>query len=179
MVYVPSERHELLAQWLHRLVEILRDQGGATWSSLVLTVSGKTAVIDLDGTQLRLDADGGNQLQVHIEPLAEPHPVNFYSEAETIRDIISGRLTLDAVVANGKLDVRGNLQDLLGIYQVVMGILADSAINPRLQRLWEEFDHSWSRPLSSLPCQSLEQQRPYYGSLINHVPEDVLRIEVE
>jgi hypothetical protein len=179
MVSTPSGRHEQLIQWLHRLVEILRVQGGSTWRALVLTVSGKTAAIDLDSIQLRLCAEEGEQLQVHIEPITEPHPVNFRSEAETLRDVISGRLTLDAAVASGKLDLRGDLQDLLGIHQVVIGILADSAINPQLQRLWDEFDSLWVHPPSPPPCQPLEQQKPYYGYLISHLPEDVLRIEVQ
>ncbi|HBL12215.1 MAG TPA: hypothetical protein DD379_12555 [Cyanobacteria bacterium UBA11162] len=179
MVNTSSERHEQLAQWLHRLVEILRSQGGSTWRSLVLTVSGKTAVMDLDGTQLRLRAEGEESLQVHIESILEPHPINFCSESETFRDIISGRLTLDAAVANGKIYVRGNLQDLLGINQIVMGILADSAVNPELQRLWEDFDSLWFRPRSLPPCQSIEQQKPNYGYLITHVPDDVLNIEVD
>ena len=52
MVSTPSEHHEQLIQWLHRLVEILRVQGGSTWRALVLAVSGKTAAIDLDSIQL-------------------------------------------------------------------------------------------------------------------------------
>ncbi|MBE9125088.1 MULTISPECIES: SCP2 sterol-binding domain-containing protein [unclassified Coleofasciculus] len=178
MVHTSSEHHEQLSQWLRHLVEILRTQGGSTWNSLVLGVSGKTAVIELDGIQLQLGAEGGNQLQVHIDYSVEPQPVKFRSDAETLKDVISGRLTLDAAVVNGKIDVRGDLQDLLGIHQIVMGILADIAINPHLQRLWEEFEGLWLQPLSLPLCRPLEQQKPYYGYLINHVPEDILWVEV-
>lgn len=178
MVNRSSESHEQLADWLHRLVEILRTQGGSTWRSLVLITSGKTAAIEVDGNRLRVHADGGDQLQLEIEYILESYPVNFSAEAETLRDVINGCLTLDGAVANGKIYVRGDLDDLLGIHDLAKKILADSAVNPQLQRLWEEFDNLWSRPLSPPPCQSLEQQIPYYGYLINNVPEDVLDIEV-
>ncbi|MFP4120141.1 hypothetical protein [Coleofasciculus sp.] len=171
--------NEQLAQWLYRLVEILRSQGNSTWRRLVQTVSGKMAVIELDGTQLRLWAQGDERLQVHIESLAEPQPVHFCSDAETLRDIITGFVTLDAAVMSGKIYVRGDLRDLLGINQVVMGILADSAINLQLQRLWNEFDHVWFPTPSPPPCQSLDQQKPSRGYLINQIPADVLNIEVD
>ncbi|MFP5273902.1 SCP2 sterol-binding domain-containing protein [Coleofasciculus sp.] len=179
MVYTSSQPNEQLAQWLYRLVDILRSQGGSTWRRLVQTVSGKTAVIELDGTQLRLWAQENEQLQVHIESLAEPQPVHFCSDAETLRDIITGSVTLDAAVMSGKIYVRGDLPDLLGINQVVMGILADSAINLQLQRLWNEFDHVWLRLPSPPPCRSLDQQKPSRGYLINQIPADVLNIEVD
>jgi hypothetical protein len=172
------ERHSQLAQWLHRLVEILRTQGGSTWKALVQTVSGKTAVIDLDGIPCRLLADGGEQLQVESEYPLELESVNFRSEAETLRDVIAGRLTIDKAVVAEKIYLRGSLQDLLGIHQVVMEILAESAINPQLRHLWTEFDELWSRPPSLPPCLSLEHQKPSYGELIYQVPEDVLGIQV-
>lgn len=171
--------NEQLAQWLYRLVEILRSQGGSTWRRLIQTVSGKTAVIELDGTQLQLWALGEEQLQVQIESLTKSQAVNFCSDAETLRDIITGFVTLDAAVMSGKIYVRGDLPDLLGINQVVMGILADSAINLQLQRLWNEFDHAWFRPTSPPPCRSLDQQMPSRGYLINQIPTDVLNIELD
>ena len=172
------ERHAQLTQWLHRLVEILRTQGGATWKALVETVSGKTAVIDIDGVQLRLRAGGGEQLQVESEYPVALESVNFRSKAETLRDVIAGRLTLDAAVVAQKIYVRGNLEDLLGIHKVAIAILAESAIDPQLRRLWTEFDRSWSRSSSLPPSLSLERQKPSYGELIRQVPEDVLAIQV-
>lgn len=173
------ERHAQLAQWLQRLVEVLRTQAGATWEALVQTVDGKTAVIDLDGIVLRVRAFGGEQLQVESAyPVAETS-VNFRSNGETLRDAIAGKLTVDAAVVADKIYLRGNLQDLLGMHQIASGILADSAINPQLRRLWAEFDQSWCPPSSLPPCLALEQQRPSYGELIGQVPEDVLAIQVD
>ncbi|HAX75191.1 MAG TPA: hypothetical protein DCY88_04975 [Cyanobacteria bacterium UBA11372] len=173
------ERHAQLAQWLHRLVEILRTTGGGTWEALVETVDGKTAVIDLDGVVLRVGAFGGEQLQVESAYPVASTGVNFRSNSETLRDAIAGKLTVDAAVVSDKIYLRGNLQDLLGIHQIATGILADSAINPQLRRLWAEFDQSWSHPPSLPPCLALEQQRPSYGNLIRQVPEDVLAIQVD
>jgi hypothetical protein len=122
------ECHAQLAQLFHRLVEILRNQGGSTWKVLVETVSGKTAVIDVDRIQLRLRANGGEQLQIESEYPVALESVNFRSEAETLRDVIAGKLTLDAAVVADNIYVRGSLEDLLNIHQVVMEILANSAI---------------------------------------------------
>lgn len=174
----PSESQEKLAEWLHRLIEILRNQGGSTWKTLVRTISGKTSVIDLDGIQLQLRAETGEQLQIQTEPIASSNTVDFRSRAEILRDVIAGRLVLDTAVMAGDIYVRGNIQELIDIHTVVMEIIADSAINPQLQRLWEEFDEIWSRPSSLPTCQTLEQQKPSYAYLIRNVPEDVLGIEI-
>lgn len=174
----PKESQEKLAEWLHSLIEILRNQGGSTWKALVRTTSGKTAVIDLDGTQLQLCAEGGEQLQIQTEPIASSNTVDFRSTAEIIRDVIAGRLVLDTALIAGDIYVRGNIQELIDIHIVVMEIIADSAINLQLQRLWEEFDETWTRPSSLPTCQTLEQQKPVYADLIRNVPEDVLNIEV-
>ncbi|GET41138.1 SCP2 sterol-binding domain-containing protein [Microseira wollei] len=173
------ERHAQLAQWLHSLVEILRTTGGATWEALVETVDGKTAIIDLDGVVLRVGASGGEQLQVESAYPVAQTSVNFRSNSATLRDAIAGKLTVDAAVVSDKIYLRGNLQDLLGIHQIASGILADSAINPQLRRLWAEFDQSWFHPPSLPPCLALEQQRPNSGDLIRQVPEDVLAIQVD
>jgi hypothetical protein len=172
------ERQAQLDQWLHRLVEILRSQGGSTWKALVQTVSGKTAAIDLDGIGLRLRASGGEQLQIESEYPVALESVNFRSKAETLRDVIAGRLTLDAAVVADNIYLSGTLEDLLAVHQVVMEILADSAINPQLRHLWTEFDQLWLRRSSPPPYLSLEHQKPSYGELIRQVPEDVLAIDV-
>jgi hypothetical protein len=179
MVNTSSSPYEKLAIWLHSLVEILRSQGGSTWTNLVSTIAGKTAVIDIDGIQLRLRANNSQPLKVDIDYPGQVESVNFRSDAETLRDMIAGRLTLDKAVATGQIHLRGTLSELLSIYKLAMDILADSAINPQLQRLWEEFDDMWSRPNSPPRPLSLEEQGTTHGELIINVPSDVLRIEVE
>lgn len=179
MVETFDRPHQQLALWLNRLVEILRHQGGTTWETLARTVAGKTAAIEIDGIRLRLTAGPGEPLSVEIDPIESAEAVNFRSEAETLRDLIAGRLTLDKAVATGQIHLRGTLSELLGIYKLTMDIVADSAINPELQRLWEEFDDGWFRPDSPPPILPLEEQRTPHGELILNVPNDVLRIEVE
>ena len=178
MVNSANSSSELLTQWLHNLIEILRIQEGDTWQDLVLTVSGKSAVIELDGTQLQLLAEGENNLRIEIESV-EQQAINFGSDAETLRDIISGRLTIDGAVAKGKMYVRGDLKDLLGIHKLVMRILADAAVNSQLQRLWEEFDQAWESPLSPVFSCYSESQKVFYGELVRQIPEDVLMIDVD
>ncbi|MDT9177284.1 MAG: hypothetical protein P5702_07260 [Limnospira sp. PMC 1291.21] len=172
-----------LAIWLSRLVEILRSQGGLTWHSFVQTVAGKTAIIEIDGIQLRLNANHSEPIQVDItdnsDNLESVEALNFGSQAETLRDLIGGRLTLDQGVAIGKIHLRGSLSELLGIHKLTMDIVAESAINPQLQRLWKEFDDLWFRPSFPPPVLSLEEQITPQGELIMNVPNDVLNIEVE
>ena len=178
MVYASDDRREQLANWILDLVEILRARGGSTWRVLVQTVSGKTAAISLDGTGLRLRANEGSDLQVQVEGIEASEALNFRSDAETLRDVIAGRLSLDAAVTAGNIYVRGDLEDVRGIYAIAMEIIADSPISAQLQRLWQEFDESWPSPASPPPCRALEQQKPPYGYLVSQVPEDVLRTDV-
>ena len=178
IVNTSREREEKLIEWLHRLVEILRFQGGSTWNALARNVTDKTAIIELDDTRLRLRASGRDRVNVEIELEPESLAVNFRSTAETLREIIRGELLLDHAVSSGEIYLRGDLQDLLGIYEIVMGILGDSAINPQLQNLWNEFEHTWQSAIYPVPCRSLEPQKPTYGYLISQVPEDVLLTQI-
>jgi hypothetical protein len=170
---------EQLTTWFNRLIDILREQQSSTWILLVRAVAGKDAAIDFDGIQFRLWATADEPLQVWSQALSDPESIDFHITAETFRDVITGRTSLDAMVASGQIYVRGNLNDLMQIHMVTMGILADSAINSRLQRLWEEFDETWLCPQVPPDCQTLEAQIPPYGYLVRQVPKDVLNIEVE
>jgi len=174
MVNPLNNRHQQLAQWLNRLVEILRLQGGSTWRTLVSTVSGKKAIVELDDVRLQLQASESEPLQVRIEYPVESKFVNFRSDAETLRDVIAGCLILDRAIATGKIYVRGSILDLLKIHQLVMEIIADSPINPQLQALWNEFDRQWLRPSAPTQCYCLQKQQTPYGELIFYIPKDVL-----
>ena len=179
MTNTTTERQEQLATWLRRMIEILRLQGGETWKTLVQILSEKTVTIAIDDTILKVSAEGGDRLQLNFEYLETPNSIDFCSDAHTFRDIVAGRLTVDGALANGRIYARNNLDELLGMYEVVTRILADSATNHQLQELWMEFDKSWSAsPTGNLPS-PLETQKPTYNYLINSVPEDVLEIEVK
>ena len=183
MTSITRESQEKLAAWLRRLIEILRFQGGGTWQALVQIVSGKTAAIALDGIPLGVSASAPQKstdnLELFFDYEVSPEEVNFRSDADTLRDIVAGRLTLDGATINGRVYARNDLDDLLGIYEVVMRILADSATNPELQELWMEFDESWQSSAADTKRSLLEGQKPAYSYLIQSVPEDVLAIEVE
>jgi hypothetical protein len=145
----------------------------------VQTVSGKNAVIDLDEIQLLLRAKVGEQLEIECEHIQAAESVNFKTSSATVQDVITGRLTFDKAVAQQKILLRGSLQDLLDIHQVLLGILADSAINPQLRHLWTEFGQDWSDVSSVPPSLALEHQISSYGEFIRQVPTDVLGIVVD
>ncbi|MGD1806730.1 hypothetical protein ACP6PL_14990 [Dapis sp. BLCC M126] len=179
MTNTTTERQEKLATWLHRLIETLRLQGGETWKTLVQIVSRKTVTIAIDDTILQVSSQGGDRLQLNFGYLGTPDSIDFCSDAHTFRDIVAGKLTVDGALVNGKIYARNNMDELLGMYEVVTRILADGATNHQLQELWMEFDQSWSAsPTGKLPS-PLETQKPTYNYLINNVPEDVLEIEVK
>ncbi|MEM9214345.1 MAG: hypothetical protein AAGD25_08355 [Cyanobacteria bacterium P01_F01_bin.150] len=173
MVNSSSNRQRQLAQWLQQLVKVLELQEGSTWRTLVATVSGKSAVIKLDDTLLQLQASAEYPFQVIIDYPPESAPVNFCSDAETLRDIIAGQLIVDQAITMGRIYLRGDLKDLLGMHKLLMEILADGPLNPHLQALWEEFDQHWL-PASASTAYSYLQQRPIYGEFIHHIPKDVL-----
>ncbi|GGA34686.1 hypothetical protein [Okeania sp. KiyG1] len=179
MTNTTTKRQEQLATWLRCLIETLRLQGGETWKNLVHIVSEKTATIAIDGTILQVSAQGGDRLQLNFEYLGTPNSIDFCSDSHTFRDIVAGRLTMDGAIANGQIYARNNMDELLGIYEVVTRILADGATNHQLQELWMEFDQSWSASSTGNLPSPLETQKPTYNYLINNVPEDVLTIEVK
>ncbi|WP_254173083.1 hypothetical protein [Planktothrix pseudagardhii] len=184
MVDFVRERQQQLKEWLEELVCQIRTQGGSTWDHFVLAVSDKSALIELDGIPLQLQAHGGEPLQVEIEPIRRGEGTStlqydFRSDAETLRAIIQGKLSLDAAVVRGQIYVQGTLSDLTAIYGVVMNLFADSAIHPELQDLWNKFDEIWLlTSVSPIPA-TLEQQHPAYGYLIENIPEDVLRVSLK
>jgi hypothetical protein len=177
---MPNTLTEALGDWLLRLVGILRADGGAAWRVLNRVVAGRTGVIQLDASRLRLRGLGeGEGLRVEVEPATEADPLNFRSDAETLRDVLAGRLTVDAAVASGAIYVCASLHDLLGIHELVLAILALAPIRPALRGLWDDFDSTWPRPAEPPPCRPVQGQVPRFGYLTSRVPLSVLRVEIE
>jgi hypothetical protein len=168
-----------LAELLRRLIETLRRKGGGTWQALVRLVSGKTIAIALDQTLLQIKAEGGDHLQLNFEYTVSREAIHFQINAETLRKIVAGQLTVDKAVAEGQIYARHELDEFLSTYELIMRILADSAINPELQALWKEFDQTWPRCDTENLSSSLTNQKPTYDYFIKNVPEDVLTIEIE
>lgn len=178
MSQVSENRQQQLAKWLSDLVEVLRLQNNKTWETLVSTVTGKTAIIRLDDISLKIQASEDLPLELAIAPInSTSDKYNFTSDAETMRSIIAGGLTVDKALVTDKLYLKGTLIDLQGISQLVKEIMADSPINLRLQRLWDEFDQLW--PSQPPMDYSLDCQKTRYAQLISIIPEDILNIEIQ
>ncbi|MDY6783263.1 MAG: hypothetical protein SW833_12090 [Cyanobacteriota bacterium] len=173
------ERQEQLAQWLCRLIEALRRPGEETWEALVQLLAGKVTAIALDGITLLIKAVGGDRLQLLFEYGVPSEAVEFRTDADTLRKIIAGQLTVDGAVVDGRIYARNDLDELLSVYEVVVRILADSATNAQLQELWMAFDEAWPGSATGDERSLLEGQRFSYGYLIKSIPEDVLAVEVE
>ncbi len=179
MASTPIERERRLAGWLEALVQLLLAEGGPVRTALIATTLGKTAVVQLDDVRLRLTAlpdPEGIALDI-TRPEAGALP-SFRCDAQSLRDIISGRRLLDALVVEDRLYVRAPLADLLAMYDLVLKSLASGPIHPSLRALWSEFDNGWPQG-ESPPCSCLDGQRPHYGQLRKGIPEAVLRVDLK
>lgn len=168
---------ERLEELLQRLVDVLRLEQGYTWDLFVRITHGRSAVIEFDGFRLHLEGRGADAYELVTSPGNSTAPPNFRTDASTVRDLIAGQVTLDRALTSGSVFVRGSLEDLLAMYQLVMNVLADAPRSAALRRLFHEFDATW--PSDDPAVRPLEAQTPRHGFLIAQIPEGVLRIEVE
>lgn len=165
-----TDRHDaFLADLFLRMVERLRDLGGATWERLVAATHGREGVIELDGHRLRLKSDGGRPYAVRIEPDAAGGAPNFRATGDAIVDILRGRATLASALTDGRVDARAPLADLLGIYMLVTNILADSAVDALLRELCADFEAGWPHLTASARVRPIAEQSSGIGVLIRAI----------
>ncbi|MBP5989580.1 MAG: hypothetical protein JSR38_06175 [Proteobacteria bacterium] len=157
-----------LAAWLERLVALLRSRGGEVARLLHAVVQGREAVLELDAARLRLRADAGEPLAVRIEPAEHEGAVRVRTSGDALREVIEGRALLDAVIADGRLDLRAPLADLLAFHELVQRVLALASREPGLRALWAEFDAHW--PGQRPRCLPLDEQAARHGALCDAVP---------
>lgn len=167
---------EQLAAWLHRLVALLLEMGGGVARQLRDTVAGHGALLVLDDARLWLWAGHeGGRLVVTIEPGDSGAAAALRTQAQVLRDVIDGRALLDAVVADGRLEVRAPLPELLAFHALVMRALAEGPRQPALRALWAEFDRAWPHDGPAPVCPGLAAQAACYGVLCRAVPPSVQR----
>jgi hypothetical protein len=178
MANTPTERFDLLRQWLLRLVGIVLGHGGPLASALQRTVQDREAVAELDGVVLQLRAEAADgTLRVTIEPGPAAGPRQFRATADALRDVIAGRALLDAAVVDGRIAVKAPLPDLLAMHDLAMRLLASGPQRATLRELWAEFDASW--PRGPVACGPLHRQRPRHGRFRERVPLDVLLVRLD
>ncbi len=165
-----------LAAWLQRLVALLQAGGGALAQQLVAAVAGRGALLVLDDARLALDASVGEAgtLELRIVAAESERPATCATTGETLRAIVDGRRLLDAVVADGSLDLRAPLPALLGFHELVLMAIAHGPRSAGLRRLWSEFDESWPRT-EATSCAAIGRQAADHGGLRRFVPDVVLR----
>lgn len=167
----------LLAALLLRLVEVLRNRRGFTWRLLRRVTAGRVGRIDLDGHRVRLEASTGEPYRLDARPDPGEDPVHFRADGVTLLAILRGRLTLDRAMEEGRVHARATLPDLLGIYQIVMSILADSPTDREIRDLCREWEASWPDLGSRVPAAApLEEQHGDHGPLVQGIARDVLEM---
>lgn len=166
-----------LAGLLYKLVDVLRAEDGFTWQLLVRITTGRVGLMAFDDVHLRLEGVDGDAYSLDVQP-GESGPLNLRTDPATVRDIVAGRLTLDRALVEGRVFVRGDLDDLRAVYQLALSILADGPRVPALRRLYESFDATWPKGAWPADPPPLEAQTPRHGNLVERIPESVLRIDV-
>lgn len=156
-----DKRSELLIFYLQRFIEILRKENSVTWKLLVKAVNNKKAYIGLDEVFLVLSASGGNQLKVKMEVIEKMENPNFYADSNVLKDIIAGRYILDKAIHDRKLYVRGLLEDLLKIHQLVLHALVNGNKEREYLKLWLDFETNW-KSRDKPDCWKLENQSPKF-----------------
>jgi hypothetical protein len=180
MASSPTERAENLSEWLAEAVTLLLEQGGAVAAALMSTCAGRTAVVRIDDTALRLCAvQEGSLLRLTTEPVTAAAIADFETDGATLRDILDGQILLDTAIVQGRMRVIAPLTDLLAMHNLVLRALACGPVAPALRTLWRKFDAAWPEsPAPDGDC-SLAGQRPRHGLLEGSVPRDVLEVRVQ
>jgi hypothetical protein len=166
-----TAREAQLAAWLQQLVARLLAAGGTVAQQLVATVAGRGARLVLDDAQLALDAalDAAGALDVRIVAAEADRPAQLVTTGAALRDIVEGRRLLDAAVADGALDLRAPLPELLAFHELVLLAIARGPRDAVLRALWREFDAAWPRPAAPA-CAPIDRQPARHGTLRPFVP---------
>ncbi|HSI69909.1 MAG TPA: hypothetical protein VK941_06740 [Gillisia sp.] len=138
-----------------------RDQSH-TWFLLVKAVNGKSAIIGLDDVFLSLTAHGAPDLQVIIKSALKTENPNFYTRGQVLRNIISGKYLLDKAINEGHIYVRGDINELLEMYNLVLNALLDGNVNGDFLTLWLDFVNNWKPEDAKNNCWRLEDQLPVF-----------------
>lgn len=168
-----TAREAQLAAWLERLVVLLRAAGGEVARQFDAVVRGREALIELDEARLLLCADADDPPAIRIEPAGRDAAAQVRTSGAALRDVIDGAALLDTVIADGRLDLRAPLPDLLAFHELVLRVLALGSSSAALRALWDEFDAQWPGP--ALRCAPLDEQRARHGMLCEAVPAGVRR----
>lgn len=171
-----TDAGQLLTDLLLRLVEIQRRRKGFTWELLRRVSAGRVGRIELDGHRLRLEASEKEPYALDIRRDDEDLPLHFRADGATLLQILRGRLTLDRAMIEGRVATRAKLADLLGIYLLVMSILADAPVDREIRGLLHEWEATWPYLESCPRLQTLETQAATHGPLVRGIPRDLLEM---
>lgn len=173
-----TPREAQLAGWLQRLVALLQASGGAVAAQLVATVAGRGAGLVVDDARLAVDAtsgvagDGAAAVDVTIVAAEGARPAQVETTGSTLRDIVDGRKLLDATVADGALELRAPLPELLAFHELVQMAIARGPQDAGLRELWAEFEAAWPRA-EAAACAPIDRQAAAHGDLRRFVCEVV------
>ncbi len=133
-------------------------------------------MIELDGARLSLSATDEKGYTLHISEPSEGRETNLKTEALVLRQIASGLITIDKAIANNKVFICGEFKDVLSIYKLAILLMREGALLHPLRMLWAEFLSTWKGNQSPLPFGSFEDQKARYGSYVDSISEDVLKV---
>lgn len=168
---------EILIDLIQRMIGVIRYENKFAYALLQQVTANKSTVIDLDGNKIFLQASDTSDYIVCLEKSEASAGIQFTTTFDVLQNIIAGTTTIDKSIADHSLFVQAPFQDLLNMYRLVVCLLAEGPLNPRLRSLWVEFIEKCCRPTAG-SINTIEHQKPRFNSLIDNIPQSILLVNI-
>ncbi|MEK6153628.1 hypothetical protein WIW50_10230 [Flavobacteriaceae bacterium 3-367] len=173
-----TEQEQLLIVLFQALVNDIRYSNNFIFGLLKEVTLSKKVIVDIDGARLELSASDNDQYTLHINSVDALAHASFISKGDYLREVVAGTITLDHAISSNKILLKGALEDLLGIYRLVVGLLVEGPTSPHLRALWDSFDKNWPQtvPLGMLIDLDVQQVSDYFTDL--DVNAEIKNVEI-
>ena len=162
-----------LIDLISRMIEILRAENSFAFSLLKEVTANKQTVMRLDDITLFIAAENESEFTLSIRKAEEGEPPQLITTSDALRNIVDGTTTLDHELVSQNIYLAASLEEMLGMYRLVICLLINGIVNRKLRDLWNEFVEWWPIPRHET-LQELISQLPVYGNFIRTIPEEVM-----
>jgi hypothetical protein len=167
-----------MMDWLHQLVAIIRYNNQFAWQLMKEVTANRHIVIEIDGCRISLTTTGQKDYQLKTKLADAAEQSRFITTGDVLRKIIDGQITLDYAIVTEQIYIRATIQELISIYRLVICLLAEGAVNSKMQLLWKDFNKEWYPAQKKISPLTMQEQKPVHGILISMVPEKTLLVQV-
>lgn len=157
-----------------RMIVILRSEHDFALKLLKEVTIGKKIVFLLDDEKMVITATRKNGYTLIGKKAETEELPNFISTAATLRAIVEGTISLDHALVVQAIYLKAPMEEMLGIYRLVICLLTNGIIDNSLRGLWRDFDLNWPKQPGRERLSALINQLPIHGPFIKEIPEQVL-----